>query len=251
MGEMAEYPGFAAVLGRLVESRGLDGQELSRRADVPEEEVRSVLGGVVPSSSLLHRLAPVLGLRVVDLFVMAQVTPPEELAPLDARAGQMVSGFVAFARHLSSEGRDQLRRYVRSLPQLDGRQLSPPRRHERFPPGPGGVMMRLFANRNLDQFGAAEVLAWLTPVYLSGSTYGRIGHGYKELTPGLLAGFATVLDVEFDDLAAVAGLESGSVRRTPDPVAADIARMIWDLRRLTIGQVEQARREATRLRSLL
>jgi hypothetical protein len=42
-----------------------------------------VLDGEAPSPSFLLRLSPVLDLHVVDLFAIAQLGHPAELAPLD------------------------------------------------------------------------------------------------------------------------------------------------------------------------
>ncbi|MFC9293805.1 hypothetical protein ACFTWH_35965 [Streptomyces sp. NPDC057011] len=53
--------------------------------------------------------------------------------------------------------------------------------------------------------GAQTFLA-LTGRYWSAATYGQVGHGRVELTPDLVADFATVLGIRADDLAALTGI---------------------------------------------
>ncbi|MBL7513522.1 hypothetical protein I6A94_27280 [Frankia sp. CN4] len=107
--------------------------------------------------------------------------------------------------------------------------------------------MQMLANRNLKRSDAARVFALLTPMYLSATVYASIGHGRKDLTVDLLAGFAAVLGVHLGDLAAVAGLEPLDEELLPDQKPMDIAELIWDLRRLTVDQVLEIRREAESL----
>jgi hypothetical protein len=84
---MAEGEDFGVLLGRLAERRQLDLDVLAQSADVGESELASLLRGGGPSSSLLRRLAPALGLHTPDLFVVAGVDVPDDLAPLDPTAG--------------------------------------------------------------------------------------------------------------------------------------------------------------------
>ncbi|WP_238429807.1 hypothetical protein [Frankia nepalensis] len=109
--------------------------------------------------------------------------------------------------------------------------------------------MYMLANRNLDWDGSAQVLARLTPVYLSASTIGRTGHGLEHLTPALVEAFATVLGVDPGDLAGFCGVGPVDPDRSLDPAAAAIAELIWDLRRLTAGQVRDVRKHARLLAS--
>ncbi|MDT3443858.1 MULTISPECIES: hypothetical protein [unclassified Pseudofrankia] len=104
--------------------------------------------------------------------------------------------------------------------------------------------MGLLANRNLDQDSAAQVLARVTPVYLSASTYSRIGQGRKDLTAAMLAGFSTVLGIEFEDLATLFEGELPDSDFSPDLKMAGISELIWDLRRLAADQVQEVRKEA-------
>lgn len=89
--------------------------------------------------------------------------------------------------------------------------------------------------------GTARTFLHLTGRYWSASTYGMVGHGRKELTPDLLADFATVLGIPADDLAVLkrygtAGwhpvAESGGGRRG----RADLGRPTPDRRPGATGQ---------------
>lgn len=120
---------------------------------------------------------------------------------------------------------------------------------ERYQPGIGAVLVRMLGNRNLDWTGGVWTLGLLTGhVYLSAATIGMVGHGRKELTPDLLAGFATVLDVPADDLASITGMEPAGDIPPPNPAAADVAELIWEVRRLNADQVRQVCDEAESMR---
>lgn len=242
---MAGCPGFGVLLARLAGRRGLDAAGLSRLSGVGESEVRAVFDGVVPDPSLLRRLAPALGLHAADLFVIAGAPVPDELAPLDAEAKPWVRGLVNDALPLSPEQRRRLRQRARSLPQQSRTQpVPPPRSYEQYEPSPGAMITRMLHIRNLHWLGAATALACVTngQVYLSAATIGTVGRGGKELTPDLMVAYASVLGVPVGDLAALAGVELPDV--APNPVAAEMAELIWDVRRLTADQVQQVSAEA-------
>jgi hypothetical protein len=241
------YPGFGVLLARLSDHRKLGVGGLSRLAGVGEPELRAVFDGGVPSPSLLRRLAPALNLHTADLFLIAGVAVPDELAPLDLNAKMWVSALVGPALRLSSERRRRLRQLVWSLPQEGRAHPVPPLpAYEQYQPGFGALLLGMFRNRNLDRSGAAGALARLTNghVYLSPSTIGMVGDGRKELTPSLLAGFATGLGIAADDLAALVGIEPPRGAPPQDPAAADVAELIWDVRRLTADQLRQVREKA-------
>ena len=67
-----------------------------------------------------------------------------------------------------------------------------------------------------------------------------MGAGRKELTPGLLADYATVLGIPLADLAALTDIEPPDPPPPQNPAAPHVAELIWDVRRLTIQQVRQA-----------
>ena len=84
---MTGHPGFDVRLAQLASHRQLDVVDLSRSAGIPQHELRAVFDGAVPGPSLLRRLAPALRLHVADVFVIAEVVVPDDLAPLEEKAG--------------------------------------------------------------------------------------------------------------------------------------------------------------------
>ncbi|MCX5357220.1 hypothetical protein OG864_00255 [Streptomyces sp. NBC_00124] len=135
--------------------------------------------------------------------------------------------------------RDRLRWLAQALPQERRTQPAPePRAHLQYPPGPGGLLMRLLANRNLGWSAGAQTFLPLTGRYWSAATYGQVGHGRIELTPDLLADYAIVLGIRADDLAALTDVKLPDRTAPPSQVAVDVTGLIWDVRRLTLDQIQ-------------
>jgi hypothetical protein len=242
---MAEYPTFKILLRRLAERRGFDEIRLSRLAGISEVELGHPLNGEESTGAFLRQLAPALNLHAEDLFVIANMELPDELTPLDSRAGQEIPQLVGLATRLSQEHVGLLRNYVRSLPQHDRTHPIPTRQaHERYLLGFGAILMGLLANRNLNWSGSAKVLSRLTNLNLAASTIGAIGHGRKEVNIDLVVAFSAVLGIDIRDLCILAEIDSADSVPVSNPAAAEIANLIWDLRRLTVGQIRWAREEA-------
>ncbi|MFB6808706.1 hypothetical protein [Streptomyces sp. NPDC056387] len=237
---MTGLPGFDVLLSRLAEHRELCVADLSRLSSVPEDELRAVLDGAAPGPSLLRRLAPVFHLEAEDLFVIADVALPLEMTPLDPHAGTIVARLAWHAAQLPQDQRDRLRRIAQSLPQE--RRIKPPplepRAYLQYPPGPGGLLVRLLANRNLGWSAAAKTFLPLTGRYWDAATYGQVGRGLIELTPDLLADYAIVLGIRASDLAALTGVELRDGTTSPTETVIDVTALIWDARRLTRDQVQ-------------
>ncbi|MEU5640175.1 hypothetical protein [Streptomyces milbemycinicus] len=236
-------PGFAVLLARLMESRRLNLQTLSQRAQFPEPELLAVAEGEVPSPTLLRRLAPALGLHTADLFQIAEVPLPDDLFPLDPGARAWIPQLVSHAAALSPEHRLRLRRLAQSLPD-EAREHPAPTlpAYQQYEPSFGALFVRLLGNRNLDWTTSAKVLLAMTGLYLSASTIGAVGHGRRELTPELLTGFGTVLGIPTNDLAALTGIKLPAGK--PELALADLAELLWDVRRLTGDQVRQMSKAA-------
>lgn len=234
-----EQSSFPAILMRLSQHRRVDVGTLSRTALVPELQLQAVLDGAAPSPFLLRRLAPALNLQTADLFVMADLPVPAGLAPVDAISGSMINQLVRYAIRLQAEQRRRLRQLVQSLPQRDriAEALTLPV-YEQYKPSFGATVVRMLRNRNLDWLSSAQILYALSGVGpLSAATIGAVGHGNKELSSELLAGFATVLAIPADDLAAMAGVELAPGAPQPHAAAKDVAELIWEIRRLAADQV--------------
>ncbi|MGW6858657.1 hypothetical protein [Streptomyces xanthophaeus] len=245
---MTASPGFGAALGRLLAHRETGVQELADRAGVSADEVRTVLARRPPGEALLRALADALDLHAVDLFVLAGVEVPDDMAPLDAEAAAWVPHIVLDGVHLPPAGRSELLRLIRSLPQEERRSRFTPKDRTPLAEGPGGRLIRMFRYRNLNRTGLAHTLAVVTPTYLSASTYGVIGAGETELTPRLVTDFAALLGIGAGDLAALTGVR---LPERPGPAASeavDAAALLWAGRGLSAAQARTVAEVARSLR---
>jgi hypothetical protein len=175
------------------------------------------------------------------LLVLAGLPVPEELAPLDDRAGGWVPSLINAAWRLPPEPLERLITLARALPQHDrARPVPAPKPYEEYPPGLGGMLLRLLRNRNLDWLSAAKTLYLLGGTHpMSASTVGMLGRGRKEMTPRLLADFAAVLGMDASDLAVMGEIGLPPEELPVHPHAPQMAELIWELRRLTYEQVRQ------------
>jgi hypothetical protein len=101
--------------------------------------------------------------------------------------------------------------------------------------------MRLARNRNLGWTAVAKTFLAVTGRYWSAATYGGVGRGTTPVTAELLADFCAVLDMPSEDLVEVSGVALPNVPSKAMPTIAGVAELIWDVRRLTHTQVEEAR----------
>jgi hypothetical protein len=185
---MGEYPGFGVLLRRLLDHRELRAADLAGTGD-GSRELESVLAGAPPTPQFLHWLAPSLGMHLPDLYVLADIEVPQELVPLDAEAGWHASKLVLDAGEPQAGQADELLALARSLPQQDRAEpYPPPKSYERYPPGFGSHLLRMFATRNLHWLSTVHVLyaVSLGHVYWSAAMAGQIGRARKEVTPALL-----------------------------------------------------------------
>ncbi|MEU9974280.1 hypothetical protein [Streptomyces sp. NPDC051014] len=245
---MTEHPGFGVMLARLLDHRKLTAEELTERAGLTEDEVRAVLAGEMLTEVLLRRLAPALGFRAVDLFILSGRAVPEDLAPLESAAAQWVVSTVTDAVRLPAAGRCELLKSMRSLPQEERRFGFGPKPPVPLTGGPGAWVVRMLQYRNLNWTGMARVLAFVTPTYLSAATYGVIASGRNELTPRLVTDFAALLGIDVRELALLTGISLREMPPPASPEAADAAALLWEARRLTAVQARSVAEVARSLR---
>lgn len=174
----------------------------------------------------------------VDLFVLAGRAAPDDLAPLDATAAQWTASLVTDAVRLPEEGRRELLRLIRLLPQEERRSRFAPRSLMPLDRGPGAWVVRMLQYRNLNWMGMARALAFVTPTYLSAATYAVIGSGRKELTPRLVTDFGALLGIDARELAELTGVLLPEVPPPPPPGAVDAAAILWEARRLSAAQAQ-------------
>lgn len=141
-----------------------------------------------------------------------------------------------------------MRQFVRSLPQHDRtKPILTPAVYEQYQPGFGAMLLNMLRNRNLNWVASTKVLYLLTgPILLSAATIGIVGHNRKELTPELLADFATLLGIPAGDLAALAGIEPPDVISPRDPTPVDMAELIWDARRRRLAGKSREQEDSSR-----
>ncbi|MFH9967863.1 hypothetical protein ACH4PR_42030 [Streptomyces mirabilis] len=237
------------LLTRLLNNRRADVAWLSSASGIPETELRSVASGTPPLASQLDDLAPALGFHAADLYVIADVPVPEAFTPRDPAAGSAITDLVRITMALPSDQRAHVHRLVDQLPlELEERPSAPPFTYDQQKVGFGAMLVNLLCgNRNLHSLTAvAKTVALLTDgrVYLAASTISGIGRGRVPLTPDRVAGFATALGIQAGDLAAITGVELREPSRPDDPLAAEMAGLLWNCRRLTRAQVGHVRDEA-------
>lgn len=168
-----------------------------------------------------------------DRLVIAMQPVPEELAPVDDKAGGGISQLLRVFLPLNGDRRAEVLALVRSLPQQE-RTHSGGIPHVYDHEGPGPLVMRLLRNRNMNPSAVAKSVYMVTSGrrYWAASTYARIGHGLTELTPDVLGDFSALLDIPAADLTTLTGM-------TPDPAPADVGELVWEVRRLTVHQVKR------------
>lgn len=240
---MGGPPGFGVMVTRLARHRDLSIGDLSQATQVSETDLRALLDGGRPSSSMLRRLGPALGLHAADVFVLAGLPVPSDLSPWDEKAGRELDEFVRRAISLPAEHRDPFREYLRSLPAPGGSRREPVLMgYEQYPPSIGAFLVQMLRTRNLDWTRSAKVLSRIGGLgrQLAASTVSNIGHGRLEVSPTLLSAFAVVLSIRVSDLAAMFLLEAPDVVGPVNPVATFVSETIWDCRRLDAGQVRTA-----------
>lgn len=175
-------------------------------------------------------------LHETDRIAIASRPMPPELTPLAPDGGGAVDTLLAHFLPLSPERRAEVLALAASLPQQERVESGAmPHMYARFcgDSGPGAVVMRLLANRNLHPTAIAKAVARVTNGrrYWSAATYNVVSVGIEPLTPELLGDLAVLLNVPATELEILTGVTPAG---TPDPEVGDL---IWECRRLTRGQI--------------
>jgi hypothetical protein len=244
---MDRYPGFGVILARLMNHRELDAASLSAVSGFPEAGLHRLLAGEPPLPSHLLGFSAAFGLHVADLYVIADVPVPEALAPQDPKAESGAVRLIEITMALPSDQRARVGRLVEEAPQESRQPSDPVRSYDQQEAGSGALLVNLCGNRNLHSLPAtAKTLALLTDgrVYLASATINAIGSGRAPLTSQLIAGFAAILGIPAGVLAAIAGLESVESPLPQGSLAAELAGLLWNCRRLTVAQVKSVCDEA-------
>jgi hypothetical protein len=248
-GEVIEHPGFGVLLDRLLTRRGTDLARLAASSGIAEAGLHTLIDGTAPSDAQLRTLAPALGFHAADLFVIANVPVPEDLTPLDPTAGRIAAHLMDTMWALPPDQRRRVHRLVAELPQEPRPDVEPGAARARtFDQCRNGLaampVTMLWANRNLGP-RIAHVVTRLTRgrMYLSIATYPGMANHRAPLRPEWVAGFATALGIPVGDLAALIGVPLPDEPLRDDPLAAELAGLLWNVRRLTASQTTLVRAE--------
>ncbi|MFI2372302.1 hypothetical protein [Streptomyces sp. NPDC018833] len=240
---MADHPNFGELLTRLLNQRRSDVAWLSSASGIPEAELRAVVLGTPPSSRQLDALASALGFHAEDLHVIAGVPVPEARTPRDPAAASGTVSLVKITMALPPDQRARIHRLVDELPRELRVGPSAPA-YDRQRGGFGATLVNLLCGNRLQNSvpSAAKALALLTRgrVHLAASTINGIGQGRVPLTPELVTGFAVTLGMPPSDLAAVTGVDLSEPSWPADPLAEEMAGLLWNCRRLTADQAQHA-----------
>ncbi|MFF2073671.1 hypothetical protein ACFVXG_02830 [Kitasatospora sp. NPDC058162] len=185
-----------------------------------------------------------LGFHAADLYVIAALPVPRALTPREPAPGPRLADIVHYALALPPDQRDRVHRLVDRLRREPHEgPLQPPRTADQQEAGFGAALVNLlFGNRNLRSLSAsAKLLFMLTNGHLclAATTIAGLARGDVPLTPDMVAGFARTLGIPEGDLAAVVGVELPEPRWPDDPLAVEMAELLWNCRLLTSAQVDQ------------
>jgi hypothetical protein len=242
-GRTADLANFLAMIERLSQIRGQSLGDLMRVAGADQSMVDAAFKGDVFGQSGLRRLARALGVHAADLFVLAGIEVPSNLAPSSTPAGSILDHLVRTALRLPTERREQLLRVARSVPQQDS-VPSMVRKRDNFPYGPGSVIVGMLRNRNLNNLNSVKMLYRLARIGpLSAATIHAFGSGRKEISPEFLSGFATVLAFRTDELAALLDIELVNVGMPVDTATRQVAELLWDVRHMNSDQLRNIQEE--------
>lgn len=192
---MVDRSPFGARLWRLLSARRPTADvsveslraRLARDADVSSVELGAVVDGAEPTPELIRRLAPALGAPAADLFVVAGLPVPGDLAPAGPTRPWDVGSLLLHAVELTPPRLAELRALVRSLPV---RPRSAPAPADEYPDGPGALLLRLLRNRNIKPYNARLLQAVGDSPYVSHATVAMLGPGRVTATPRYVTAFA-------------------------------------------------------------
>jgi hypothetical protein len=208
---------------------------LTRDAGVPDGELATVVNeGAVPSADLVRKLAPALGFHTADLFVIAGLPVPDDLASAWPTSPWNVGSIVRHAIQMNADQRGRLQALVMSLPVLPRTGSAPA---DDYPDTPGALLLRLLRNRNISPHNARILKAVGDGPYVSDSTVAMLGPGRVVITPQYVTAFAHLLGYPAGDIVALTGVGPVVEDARVHPASAEIAALAWQSRRLSSEQL--------------
>ena len=206
---------------------------LATDADVSPDELDAVLKGAEPVPDTVRRLGPALGFRTGDMFVIAGLPVPQELASAWPTSPWNVGSIIKLATRIGAHQLGRLDELVRSLPVL---QPTGPAPADDYPELPGALMLRLLRNRNIRPNAQILHLVGGGP-YVSNSTVAMLGPGKVVITPQYVTAFAHLLGYPPKDMVALAGVGPADTDQPTHPASAELAALAWNARQLSSDQL--------------
>jgi len=221
---------------------------LTHKAGVPSDELATVINNsAVPSPELVRRLAPALRIHTADLFVIAGLPVPDDLASAWPTSPWNVGSIVRHAVRMDGDQRGRLETLVRSLP-MPSRNGSQPA--DDYPDTPGALLLRLLRNRNICPQNAQILKAVGGGPYVSDSTVAMLGPGKAVVTPQYVTAFAHLLGYPPGDIVALTGIGPVVEDARVHPASAEIAALAWHARLLSSKQLSDVMTAAVAMRQV-
>ncbi len=198
---------------------------LTREAGVPSDELAAVIdNNAAPRPDLVRKLAPALRIHTADLFVIAGMPVPDDLASAWPTSPWNVGSVVRHAARMDGDQRSRLEALVRSLPVQppDGSQPA-----DDYPDTPGALLLRLLRNRNIRPRNAQILQVVGDGPYVSDSTVAMLGPGKVVITPQYVTAFAHLLGYPPGDMVALTGIGPVVEDARVHPASAEIAALAW------------------------
>jgi hypothetical protein len=216
---------------------------LARKSGVSNSELDAVIKGAQPSPEIIQELGPALDIRIPDMFVIAGLPVPPDVASAWPTSPWNVGSIVRYALEMGPEQRGRLDELVRSLPMQPRPEPAPA---DDYPDGPGALLLRLLKNRNIRPYNAYVLAKVGGRPYVSDATVAGLGPGMVVITPQYVTAFAHLLGYDPEDMVALTGVGPVSEHARAHPASREIATLAWNARRLSgdqLRQVLQAARE--------
>ncbi len=236
---------FGVRLWRLLSHRGLTFDTsieqmltvVAGKAGVPSGDLSAVVKrGVIPDSDLVRRLAPALGIHTADLFVIAGLDVPDDLASAWPTSPWNVGSLLRHAVRMGADQRRRLEALVRAQPVQSGTGSAPV---DGYPDTPGALLLRLLRNRNIRPQNARLLAEVGDGPYVSDSTIAGLGSGMVVLTPQYVTAFAHLLGYPPTDMVALTRTGPVVENARTHPASAEIATLAWQARRLSSDQLSE------------
>ncbi|MFI7079716.1 hypothetical protein ACIBO1_20660 [Micromonospora sp. NPDC049903] len=210
---------------------------LARDADVSGRELAAVIrDGVVPGPDLVRKLAPVLGIHTADLFVIAGLPVPGDLASAWPMAPWDVGTVLRHVIRMTTDERRQLQALIGSLPTPPGTEPAPS--YDDYPDTPAALLLRLLRNRNIRASTARLLKEVGDGPYVSEATIFGLGRGRVVITPQYVTAFAHLLGYLPSDMVALTGIGPVVEDARVHPASSEIAALAWQARRLSTEQLD-------------